>query len=123
MKHYRVTEDLRNRLNDYLGIEIFGDNQVGKDFYQLENYNVIGSIAPEKARLLMATLFPEEMDDPYFFEKHIEEIKLLAKRLNVENEVPHRRVCWFDHMVKREMLTGKTYLDDKEIWNRFVSNW
>lgn len=110
MKHYKITTEFRGRLNKFLGREYIKKNNVGHKLYHLENYEKIARVSPKKAKLLMATLFPEKVKDPKYLNSHKKEIANLAKRLHVEKK-RWPFFSWTNFMVRREMhpplLEGK----------------
>jgi len=103
MRHYKITEDLRNEVNRYLGLDYFKLGDLGHDVYRLENYEKICCVSPRKAKLLMATLFPEELHDGRYLKAHKKQIKNLAKKLHVAKERSRPR-GWSFFMVRREGL-------------------
>ena len=104
MKHYKVTEDFRRGLNDYFGFNYVKGTELGHEMYRLESYYVISKVSPKKAKLLLATLFPEELNDFSYLCTHKDEILNLAKKLHVEKKVGKPEFHWTDHMVKLEAV-------------------
>lgn len=104
MKHYRITDDLKRGVNNFLGINYLGDRDIGREIYKLEHYDRIARVSPRKAKLLMATLFPEAMEDVAFLTSHKKEIYGLAKRLHVEKGYRPPIPNWTSYMVRREGL-------------------
>lgn len=103
MRHYRITEDFRNGINEFLGVEYIKKGEVGHEIYHLENYEEIARVSPEKAKVLLAALFPEELKDAAFLSLHKEEVVHLARNLHVEErKLP--AFSWSDYMVRREFL-------------------
>lgn len=103
MRHYRVTEELRQEVNRFLGTEYLKPKDVGGEIYRLENYEGITQVSPEKARLLMATLFPEEVSNYSYISSHREEIADLGRKLHVEKPL-RREVDLAQYLVRREGL-------------------
>lgn len=101
MRHYRITPDLRSRVNDFLGTEYLKPSDLGREYYHLENYEAIKKVSREKAKLLMATLFPEAFHDEGFLRVHKREVINLSRRLHVKRS---RRFSWTHFMVRREGL-------------------
>lgn len=102
MRHYKVTEDLRSGINNFLGMEYINENHLGDEIDHLENYEKIARVTPEKAKLLMATLFPEVLDDESYILIHKNEMSNLAKRLHVRmKSFPPK---WTHYMVRREWI-------------------
>lgn len=102
MKQYDITNDLRVEVNGYLGEECLTQNDVGKVMYKLEICEVIGKVDPEKVKLLLATLFPEELSDPSYVYEHKEEIVRLANRFHVAPSLGHGAGSWNNFLVRRE---------------------
>lgn len=103
MRHYRVTEELRQDVNSFLGTEYLKPRDVGGEIYRLENYENIARVSPERAKLLMATLFPEKVSDSSYISSHKGEIARLGKRLHVE-ETQRQGADWSKYIARREGL-------------------
>lgn len=103
MRHYRVTEFFREELNRYLGMDYLDEGDVGRELYHLENYSHLASVSPEKARLLMATLFPEEIGERRYISEHKKEIAELAQKLRLKKA--ESRPSWMRaFMIRKEEL-------------------
>lgn len=103
MRHYRITDELRKEVNGFLGTEYLRVRDLGHELYHLENYDSIARVTPAKAKLLMATLFPERLDDPGFITSHRNEIGDLGRKLHTGVKPP-RPFSWGYYMVRREWL-------------------
>ena len=115
MRNYKITEDLRNGINEFLGNDYIKPFEIGNNIYRLEHYEKLADVLPEKARVLLATLFPEEVMDPTFLSRHKDQIGQLAHRLHVEDERVKPPFEWSHYMVRREWLPDtpepEKYLD------------
>jgi len=102
MRHYRITEMFRDQLNRYMGIDYIDEGDVGRELYHLDNYSYLARVSPEKAKLLMATLFPEDVLDPEYIIEHKKEIAELAKKLCIKKA--ESKPSWTASMIKKEAL-------------------
>lgn len=95
MKHYRITEELRDEVNNYLGEEYIRSTELGGELVRLDHFETISKVHPDKAKLLMGTLFPELLNDQRFLTEHRDEIRQLSKNLHIREE-ERRPVRYFD---------------------------
>lgn len=103
MKHYRITEQLRTGLNDFLGNEFIKRDELGNELYYLRNYDTIANISPEKVKLVMATLFPEELADQNYLFAHRDQIRSLTGKLHVEETPSAEKIYhWTSFVVRPE---------------------
>lgn len=120
MRHYKITDDLRREVNNFLGSNYIGKKDLGHELYHLKNYENIARVAPRKARLLMATLFPETVRDARYLSSHSKQIGNLAKKLNADrrNAPPF---SWSNYTIRDECLPpleGPSYKDP--FWGNMV---
>ncbi len=125
----RITKSLKEGVNKFLNYELLTEEDVGRDLrsphsgsgvveipygqmdgkhldsdgniasYHQTTSELIGHIAPEKAKLILATLFPEEVKDPHFLSSHLYEI---ASFRNTLGTLPEKSFHWSHHAVRYE---------------------
>lgn len=106
MGHYKITEEFRKELNNFLGTEYLNPTDVGHELPPIHNYETIANVPPEKVNLLVATLFPEELNDNFYLSSHGNEIAALGKKLHVAPSL--FPTSWTHYLVQREWLPNET---------------